>query len=147
MVLDPTKHADWEIAQEAESRMKTCYQLADALGLTKEELLPHGNYVAKVDYMQVLQRLKDRPDGKFIEVTAITPAKVTSFAAAKASIRNALVAQKWQYWLTWTQKGMKIVYAAGYDPAQLTASPSPSPSHSPIPTSSQSPSPSPSASK
>jgi len=73
MALDPTKHADWEIAQEAESRMKTCYQLADELGLTKEELLPHGNYVAKVDYMKVLERLKDRPDGKFIEVTAITP--------------------------------------------------------------------------
>ena len=73
MVLDPTKHADWEIAQEAESRMKTCYQLAEELGLTKEELLPHGNYVAKVDYLKVLQRLQDRPDGKFIEVTAITP--------------------------------------------------------------------------
>jgi formyltetrahydrofolate synthetase len=73
MVLDPTKHADWEIAQEAESRMKTCYQLAEELGLSKEELLPHGNYVAKVDYLKVLQRLKDRPDGKFIEVTAITP--------------------------------------------------------------------------
>ena len=73
MALDPTKHADWEIAEEAESRMKTCYQLADELGLTKEELLPHGNYVAKVDYMKVLQRLGDRPDGKFIEVTAITP--------------------------------------------------------------------------
>ncbi len=71
--LDPTKHADWEIAQEAESRMKTCYQLADELGLTKDELLPHGNYIAKVDYMKVLERLKDRPDGKFIEVTAITP--------------------------------------------------------------------------
>jgi len=73
MALDPTKHADWEIAEEAESRMKTCYQLADELGLTKEELLPHGNYVAKVDYMKVLERLKDTPDGKFIEVTAITP--------------------------------------------------------------------------
>jgi len=73
MALDPTKHADWEVAQEAESRMKTCYQLADQLGLTKEELLPHGNYIAKVDYMKVLNRLKDKPDGKFIEVTAITP--------------------------------------------------------------------------
>src|SRR5512137_498628 len=73
MVLDPTKHADWEIAHEAECRMKTCYQLAEELGLTKEELLPHGNYVAKVDYLKVLQRLQDRPDGKFIEVTAITP--------------------------------------------------------------------------
>ncbi len=73
MALDPTKHADWEIAEEAQSRMKTCYQLADELGLAKNELLPHGNYVAKVDYMKVLDRLRDRPDGKFIEVTAITP--------------------------------------------------------------------------
>ncbi len=73
MALDPTKHADWEIAEEAESRMKTCYQLAEELGLEKEELLPHGNHIAKVDYMQVLNRLKDKPDGKFIEVTAITP--------------------------------------------------------------------------
>lgn len=73
MALDPTKHADWEIAQEAESRMKTCYQLAEELGIEKDELLPHGNYIAKVDYMRVLERLKHRPDGKFIEVTAITP--------------------------------------------------------------------------
>ena len=73
MALDPTKHADWEIAEEAEPRMKTCYQLAEDLGLTKDELLPHGNYIAKVDYMKVLERLKDKPDGKFIEVTAITP--------------------------------------------------------------------------
>ena len=73
MALDPTKHADWEIAEEAESRMKTCYQLAEELGLTKDELLPHGNYVAKVDYISVLERLGDKPDGKFIEVTAITP--------------------------------------------------------------------------
>jgi len=73
MALDPTKHADWEIAEEAESRMKTCLQLAEELGLASDELLPHGRYVAKVDYMKVLRRLKDRPDGKFIEVTAITP--------------------------------------------------------------------------
>ncbi|MFH1268731.1 MAG: formate--tetrahydrofolate ligase [Planctomycetota bacterium] len=73
MVLDPTKHPDWQVAEEAESRMKTCYQLADELGLTKEELLPYGNYIAKVDYMKVLNRLKDRPDGKFVEVTAISP--------------------------------------------------------------------------
>ncbi len=73
MALDPTKHADWEIAEEAESRMKTCYQLAEELGLTKDELLPHGNYVAKVDYISVLDRIGDKPDGKFIEVTAITP--------------------------------------------------------------------------
>ena len=69
----PTKHADWEIAEEAESRMKTVYQLADELGLEKEELLPHGHYVGKVDFKKVLNRLGNKPDGKFIDVTAITP--------------------------------------------------------------------------
>lgn len=73
MVLDPTKHADWEIAEESESRMKTVYQLGEELGLEKEELLPYGHYVAKVDFAKVLERLKDRPDGKYIDVTAITP--------------------------------------------------------------------------
>ncbi len=73
MAMDPTKMADWEIAEEAEKTMKTVYQLRDELGLKEEELLPHGHYVAKVDFRKVLNRLKDRPDGKYIDVTAITP--------------------------------------------------------------------------
>ncbi|MCC7212967.1 MAG: formate--tetrahydrofolate ligase [Candidatus Brocadia sp.] len=73
MALDPTKHADWEIAEDAETRMKTVYQLAEQLGLQKEELLPHGHYVAKVDFSKVLKRVENKPDGKFIDVTAITP--------------------------------------------------------------------------
>ncbi|HEY5657192.1 MAG TPA: formate--tetrahydrofolate ligase [Myxococcota bacterium] len=73
MALDPTKHQDWQIAEEAESRMKTCHQLAEELGIKKEELLPHGHYIAKIDYQAVLNRLKDKPDGKFVEVTAVTP--------------------------------------------------------------------------
>ncbi len=71
--LDPTKMADWQIAEEAEKTMKTVYQLRDELGLKEEELLPHGHYVAKVDFRKVLGRLKDRPDCKYIDVTAITP--------------------------------------------------------------------------
>ncbi|RQD73726.1 MAG: formate--tetrahydrofolate ligase [Candidatus Syntrophonatronum acetioxidans] len=73
MPLDPTKHADWEIAEAAEKTMKTVYQLGDEMGLEKEELLPYGHYVAKIDYKKVLNRLKDKPDGKYIDVTAITP--------------------------------------------------------------------------
>ncbi|MFO0753694.1 MAG: formate--tetrahydrofolate ligase [Thermodesulfovibrionales bacterium] len=73
MPLDPTKHADWEIAEAAEKNMKTVYELADTLGLQKQELLPHGHYVAKVDFKSVLERLKNRPDGKYVDVTAITP--------------------------------------------------------------------------
>ncbi len=73
MALDPTKHADWEIAEEAESRMKPIRQIAEECGITDEELLPHGHYVAKVDFAKVMNRLKDRPDCKYIDVTAITP--------------------------------------------------------------------------
>ncbi len=73
MKLDPTKMKDWEIAEAAAENMKTVYQLGDELGLEKEELLPYGHYVAKIDYAKTLERLKDRPDGKYIDVTAITP--------------------------------------------------------------------------
>ncbi len=73
MVLDPTKHEDWEIAEEAESRMKSVNQLGEEMGLESAELLPYGHYIAKVDYKKVLDRLKDKPDGKYIDVTAINP--------------------------------------------------------------------------
>ncbi|MDO9565685.1 MAG: formate--tetrahydrofolate ligase [Candidatus Desulfaltia sp.] len=73
MVLDPIKNKDLEIAQHAEKNMKTVYQLGEKLGLGKEELLPHGHYVAKVDAQNILKRLKDKPDGKYIDITAITP--------------------------------------------------------------------------
>lgn len=73
MPLDPTKHADWEIAEAAEKTMRPIADIAAKMGLTKDELLPHGHYIAKVDFKKVLERLKDRPDGKYIDVTAITP--------------------------------------------------------------------------
>jgi len=73
VALDPTKMAAWQIAEDAEKTMKTVYQQRDELGLKEEELLPHGHYVAKVDFRKVLARLRDRPDGKYINVTGITP--------------------------------------------------------------------------
>ncbi len=36
------------------------------------EMLPMGR-LAKIDFLKVIDRLKDKPDGKYIEVTAITP--------------------------------------------------------------------------
>ncbi|MBN1837595.1 MAG: formate--tetrahydrofolate ligase, partial [Spirochaetales bacterium] len=61
--LDPTKMKDWEIAEAAEQHMKTVHQQAEELGLDEMELLPYGHYVAKLDYMSILKRLKDRKDG------------------------------------------------------------------------------------
>lgn len=73
MPLDPTKYADWQIAEAAEANMRKISDIADELGLLPEELLPHGHYIAKIDFKKVLARLKDRPDGKYVDVTAITP--------------------------------------------------------------------------
>ena len=49
MALDPTKHPDWQIAQDAEKSMKTVETLAAELGLEKDELLPYGHYMGKID--------------------------------------------------------------------------------------------------
>lgn len=62
--------SDIEIAQEAE--LKPITQVAEEVGLLPSELELHGNYKAKVR-LEVLQRLKDVPDGVYIDVTAITP--------------------------------------------------------------------------
>lgn len=88
MALDPTKYADWEIAEDSETRMKTVYQLAEELGLEKEELLPHGHYVAKIDFKRAINRLRDKPDGKYIDVTAITP---TPLGEGKSTTTMGLV--------------------------------------------------------
>jgi len=73
MALDPTKHADWEIAEDAETRMKPIVEIAKKMGLNDDELLLHGHHIAKVDFKKVLKRFEGKPDGKYIDVTAITP--------------------------------------------------------------------------
>ena len=68
-VLDPVP-SDIDIAQAAE--LKPINLIAEELGLLPEELELYGDYKAKVR-LSVLDRLKDVPDGKYIDVTAITP--------------------------------------------------------------------------
>lgn len=63
--------SDLEIAQAAE--MLPITEIAKNMGLEEDEIELYGKYKAKINFEQVLERLKDRPDGKFIDVTAITP--------------------------------------------------------------------------
>jgi formate--tetrahydrofolate ligase len=63
--------SDLEIAQS--HKLKHIREIAAKGGLLESELEYYGNYKAKVDYMAVLERLKDKPDGKLIDVTACTP--------------------------------------------------------------------------
>jgi len=62
--------SDLEIAQAAKPKPIT--EVASGLGILEEELDPHGNLKAKVK-LSILDRLADRPSGKYIDVTAITP--------------------------------------------------------------------------
>ncbi len=63
---------DIDIAQAQMANAKPITKVAEELGLLEEELEPHGKYMAKVS-LSVLERLKDLPDGKYVDVTAITP--------------------------------------------------------------------------
>ncbi|MGZ3515250.1 MAG: formate--tetrahydrofolate ligase [Thermodesulfobacteriota bacterium] len=69
---DPRKLPDWQVAEIAEETMPTVEEWKDKLGLKKDEIIPMGT-LCKLDFMKMMERLKDRPDGKYIEVTAITP--------------------------------------------------------------------------
>ena len=71
-MLDPTQYADWQIAEEAERTLPSVEEFRERLGILPEEIIPFGK-TPKLDYMKIMERLKDRPDGKYIEVTAITP--------------------------------------------------------------------------
>ncbi len=72
MPYDATKLADWQISEEAEKNMPTPDEWREKLGLQKDEMLPMGR-LSKIDFLKVIERLKGKPDGKYIEVTAITP--------------------------------------------------------------------------
>jgi len=63
--------SDIEIAQAA--TMKPIQAIAEKAGILEDELELYGRYKAKIDYMALLERLKDKPDGKIVNVTAITP--------------------------------------------------------------------------
>jgi methylenetetrahydrofolate dehydrogenase (NADP+)/methenyltetrahydrofolate cyclohydrolase/formyltetrahydrofolate synthetase len=69
---DAVKMKDWQISEAAEKNMPTPEEWREKLGLKKDELMPFGR-LGRVDFLKVMKRLQDKPDGKYIEVTAITP--------------------------------------------------------------------------
>ncbi len=63
---------DIEIAQSA--KLRPIIEIAAALGLTEDDIELYGKYKAKIN-PSVLKTRKDKPDGKLIAVTAVTPTK------------------------------------------------------------------------
>ena len=63
--------SDLEIAQSA--NLVHINKIAEQMGLDPDRDLEHyGKYVAKIN-LEALERLKDRPNAKYVDVTAITP--------------------------------------------------------------------------
>ncbi|MFW5914845.1 MAG: formate--tetrahydrofolate ligase, partial [Planctomycetota bacterium] len=62
--------SDLEIAQAAE--LTPIVDIASEAGIERDELELYGDHKAKVN-LDILDRVGDRPDGKYIDVTAITP--------------------------------------------------------------------------
>lgn len=62
--------SDIDIAQAA--KLKPILQVADELGIRPDDLELFGPYKAKIK-LEILERLKNKPNGKYVDVTAITP--------------------------------------------------------------------------
>jgi len=62
--------SDIEIAQE--TQMNPISEVAESLGINNKYVEQYGNYKAKIDY-NLLEEMADKPDGKLVLVTAITP--------------------------------------------------------------------------
>ena len=62
--------SDIEIAQAAE--LKPIQTIAKSIGFADADLIPHGHHIAKLSYAG-LSQLQNKPNGKLILVTAISP--------------------------------------------------------------------------
>lgn len=72
MAYNAVEMSDWQISEAAEENMPTPEEWREKINLQKDEILPMGR-LCKLDFLKIIERLKDKPDGKYIEVTAITP--------------------------------------------------------------------------
>lgn len=104
MVYDPTRLKDYQIAELAERNLPGQAEWQERLGLQRDEVIPYGR-ICKLDFLKIMNRLKDRPNGKYINVTAITP---TPWARVRPP-------QPWVWWKGWA-KGASM-------PARQSASP------------------------
>ena len=87
MAYNAVEMADWQISDAAEKNMPMPDEWREKLSLEKDEMLPMGR-LAKLDFLKIINRLKDKPDGKYIEVTAITP---TPLGEGKSTVSCGLM--------------------------------------------------------
>jgi formate--tetrahydrofolate ligase len=62
--------SDIEIAQE--TPIRPISEIAESIGLSRDDIIPYGRYIAKVP-LGIMENYKDDPDGKLVLITAMTP--------------------------------------------------------------------------
>ena len=86
-MLDPVEYKDWQIAEDAMKSLPSVEEFREKMGLLPDEIIPYGR-TPKLDFIKIMERLKDKPDGKYIEVTAITP---TPLGEGKSTVALGLI--------------------------------------------------------
>ena len=84
--------SDLEIAQEA--KLKPIVEIAKSIGLDEDDIEFYGKYKAKIK-LEVLDKLKDNPNGKYIDVTATTPTPTTPTWRAARSDKCPSPDRRW----------------------------------------------------
>jgi len=72
MAYDATTMKDWQISEAAEKNMPSPEEWRERMGLEKDELMSYGR-LARLDFLKIMKRLQKKRDGKYIDITAITP--------------------------------------------------------------------------
>ena len=72
MAYDAVKMKDWQISEAAEKNMPSPEEWRERIGLEKDELMSYGR-LARLDFLKIMKRLQKKKDGKYIDITAITP--------------------------------------------------------------------------
>lgn len=71
MTVTTTPRTDLEIARSIP--LQPIQMIAERLGVLDQELDPFGKYIGKIDAPAIIERLTDKPNGRYIDVTGITP--------------------------------------------------------------------------
>ena len=139
---DPTSDKVWKAVAKKYSTDPGTKGAGGALGAWPTgRMVPEFDEVAFALEVDELSEPVKSPFGwHIIQITAVTPGTNQTFDEAKELIKQTLLYQKqataWDEWLKEATEEAEVVYAPGFDPMQLTASPVPeetAPAESPTP--------------
>jgi foldase protein PrsA len=137
---DPTSDKVWNEVAKKYSTDPGTKDAGGALGAWPAgRMVPEFDEVAfALDVDELSEPVKSPFGWHVIQVTGVTPAVNQSFDEAKELIKQTLLYQEqataWDDWLKKATEAAEVAYAAGFDPAELTASPSPAASAQPTST-------------